>query len=80
MEGDVKEEEERISADEASHERDASAPRGTMTSFTDSSELVSGTASIQNFRSLFVYNHIYFLLDAYQFTKGVELNVSVMSN
>ena len=39
-EGDV---EERISDEEASHERVAIAPSGTTISFTDSSELVSGT-------------------------------------
>lgn len=35
--------EERISADVASQERVATAFSGTMISFTDSSELVSGT-------------------------------------
>ena len=35
--------EERIRDEDASHERVAMAPSGTITSFTDSSELVSGT-------------------------------------
>ena len=38
--------EERISDEEASHERVAIAPSGTTISFTDSSELVSGTEKI----------------------------------
>ena len=38
--------EERIRDEDASHERVAMAPSGTITSFTDSSELVSGTEKI----------------------------------
>ena len=37
---------DRISDEEASHERVAIVPSGTITSFTDSSELVSGTEKI----------------------------------